>query len=74
MRNISNLQVKVEDYIIPQVMQPRYIEFIIQNNERIKRDINHNSILMVEIDETLRSFMWHKSTDQIEGKLFFEHW
>lgn len=40
-RRVYILEVKVEDYIIPQVTRFKYLGSVIQNNREIEGDVNH---------------------------------
>lgn len=41
MHNVSKLEVKVRDQSIPFVTLIKYIKSIVQNNDEIEEDVNH---------------------------------
>lgn len=51
-------------------LQFKYFGSIIQNDGEIDGDVNHKiqARWLVEMEESLRNFMRHKSTAQAEGK------
>lgn len=68
---VSNLEVKVVDYILPQATQFKYLWSVIKNWGRNRRGYKpSNSSWVSEMEESFKNFMWYKCTTQIEGKLY----
>jgi len=68
-----NLDVKVEDYIIPQVTRIKYFGFIYSTKRRRNRKgCKPSNPSMVEMEKCLVCFMWCESTIKVEGDIFYQ--
>jgi hypothetical protein len=57
-RNMSTLEVKVGDHIIPQVTRFKYLGFIVQNDGEIEADVSHRiQSWVVEMEKSLRCYV-----------------